>query len=233
MTTDSRRPRATPRDPEREKPIPDDKGAATGARDATETAKGSSEDKGKGKAAGPAEAAGSAAAQGAASDEAAQDRRAAETSEWQTKAKENYDLFLRARADYENLARRTQREVSMLVRLGKRDLLLKLLELADNLERAAEAWRRSLTGHDGVDGEGLVGGVEIIGRQLQGILAAEGVRPIDAVGCAFDPSLHECVVTWDTPDVESEVITDEIKRGYTHDGEVLRAAQVRVARPSG
>lgn len=226
--TDTRRPRATPPNPEREEQAPDDRGGATGTRGATQTAR----DKDKDMVDGPAEVAGPAAGQSSKADEAGQARQVAEAKEWQAKAKENYDLFLRARADYENLARRTQREVSLLVRLGKRDLLLKLLDLADNLERAAEAWRRSLAGRDGMDGDALVGGVEMIGRQLQGTLAAEGVRPIDAVGCAFDPSLHECVVTWDSPDVESEVITDEIKRGYTHDGEVLRAAQVRVARPT-
>lgn len=156
---------------------------------------------------------------------------AAETAEWKAKAAENYDLFLRARADYENLARRTQRDASMLVRMGKRDLLLKLLELADNLERAAASWRKALAGCQGVDTDGLVGGVEMIGRQLQSVLASEGVQPIEALGKPFDPTLHECVVTWDSPDFECPTVTDEIKRGYTLNGEVLRASQVRVARP--
>jgi molecular chaperone GrpE len=154
--------------------------------------------------------------------------------DWKAKAQENYDLFLRARADYENLARRTQRDVSMLVRLGKRDVFLKLLDLADNLARAEAAWRQTLAGCacDGIDGQSLVGGVNMIARQLSSILAAEGVRPIDAVGCAFDPGLHECVATWTSPDVKAETVTDEVRRGYTFDGEVLRAAQVRVAQPT-
>lgn len=153
--------------------------------------------------------------------------------DWKAKAADNYDLFLRARADYDNLARRTQRDVAMLVRMGKKDMLLKLLEMADNLERAVDAWRKTLSGCPGIDVEGLVGGVEMIGRQLLSILAAEGVTPIEAVGKVFDPALHECVATWDSPDVTSETVTDEIKRGYAFDGEVLRASQVRVARPQG
>lgn len=154
-----------------------------------------------------------------------------EAQEWKAKAAENYDMFLRARADYDNLARRTQRDVAMLVRLGKRDLLLKLLELADNLERATSSWRTTLSGVTGADPEALIGGVEMIGRQLQGILDAEGVKPIDSVGQAFDPAVHDCVATWDNPAVDCPTVTDEIKRGYTFDGEVLRAAQVRVAKP--
>ena len=156
-----------------------------------------------------------------------------EDVDWRAKARENYDLFLRARADYENLVRRTQREVSVLVRLGKKDMLLKLLDLADNLERAAAAWRETLRDCAGVDGDALVDGVLMIGRQLGQVLASEGVRPIEAVGCAFDPTLHECVATWQSPDDEAETVTDEIRKGYTFDGEVLRAAQVRVAQPEG
>jgi len=156
-------------------------------------------------------------------------------TDWKAKAEEHYGLFLRARADYENLTRRTQREVSLLVRLGKKDVFLRLLDLADNLERAETSWRKTLAGCTcgDLDGEALVAGVEMIARQLQSILAAEGVRPIEAVGCAFDPSLHECVATWQSPDVTDETISDEVRRGYTLDGEVLRAAQVRVARPGG
>lgn len=153
--------------------------------------------------------------------------------DWKAKAAENYDLFLRARADYDNLSRRTQRDIAMFVRMGKKDILLKLLDMADNLERAAGAWRKALAGCTGVDADGLVGGVEMIGRQLQSILAAEGVAPIESIGRPFDPALYECVATWDSPDVKIETVTDEIKRGYTIDGEVLRASQVRVARPRG
>ena len=152
-------------------------------------------------------------------------------SEWKAKAAANYDLFLRARADYENLAKRTQRDVTIQLRRGKRDLLLRLLDMADNLERAAGSWRTALAGCSGVDAKSLIEGVEMIGRQLQGILTAEGVRPIEALGKPFDPAEHECVVTWDNPGVDCPTVTDEIKRGYTLDGEVLRPAQVRVAKP--
>jgi len=151
---------------------------------------------------------------------------------WQAKAEEHYNQFLRARADYENLLRRTQREVALLLRLGKRDLFLKLLELADNLERAVCSWQESLQGVENLDAGALTGGVEMIGRQLQAILAAEGVKPVESVGQPFDPAVHEAVAAWESPDVEQDTVTDEIRKGYTHQGELLRAAQVRVARPA-
>lgn len=152
-------------------------------------------------------------------------------TDWRAKAEEHYHQFLRARADYENLLRRTQRDVAMMVRLGKQDLLVKLLDLADNLELAVGSWRDALKDVAGVDADALTGGVEMIGRQLQAVLAAEGVRPVETVGRPFDPAVHEAVAAWESEDVEGDTVTDEIRRGYTYQGELLRAARVRVARP--
>jgi molecular chaperone GrpE len=174
--------------------------------------------------------AGRAAAGTAAQDGAGPGAPAGEP-DWKERAEEYYNQFLRARADYENLARRTQRDVATMVRLGKRDLLLKLLDLSDNLERAVSSWRSALAAAGGVDPASLSDGVAMIGRQLQAVLAAEGVQPVQAVGQPFDPSVHEAVAAWESPDVGSETVSDEIRKGYTYQGELLRAAQVRVARP--
>lgn len=151
--------------------------------------------------------------------------------DWQAQAAENYSRFLRARADYDNLQRRTEREVHRLVRLGKKDILVRLLELADNMDRAAVSWRQTLSAVQRLDTVSLVDGVAMISRQLQAVLSAEGVQPIEAAGKEFDPALHEAVAVWESDKVQTETVTDEIRRGYTHDGEVLRPAQVRVARP--
>lgn len=151
---------------------------------------------------------------------------------WRAKAQEHYHQFLRARADYDNLVRRTQRDVAQMIRQGKQDLFLRLLDLADNLELAVGSWREALKDARGVDGDALTGGVEMIGRQLQTVLAAEGVQPIEAIGRPFDPALHEAVAAFESAEVEVDTVTDEIRRGYTYQGELLRAARVRVARPA-
>ena len=137
------------------------------------------------------------------------------------KAQENWNAFLRARADLENYRKRTERDFERRVRRGKEDILLALLGVMDDFARAL----------DGEDESGLRQGIEMIYRQLEKVLAQEGVEPVPAVGEPFDPALHEAVAVWDSEDHEREIVTDEIRRGYLCRGDLLRCARVRVARP--
>ncbi|MEW6031945.1 MAG: nucleotide exchange factor GrpE [Bacillota bacterium] len=133
--------------------------------------------------------------------------------EAEEKVKENWDLFLRARADLENYRRRVDRDLAVMVRRGKADLLRRLLDLSDTLEQAA-GWEES------------AGPVH---RQLLKILADEGVTPMEAVGCPFDPALHEAVDVDLEGEAEPNTVTAELQRGFTYEDEVLRPARVRVA----
>lgn len=148
-----------------------------------------------------------------------------EIASLQRKADENWDLFLRSRADLDNFRKRTERDIAMMVRMGKRDLFLRLLEVADNFGRALAA--------PATDVEALRSGLDMLSRQLDAVLDAEGVKPIPAVGEKFNPALHEAVATWVSQDVKDDTVTDEIQRGYTYQGDVLRVARVRVAQPAG
>jgi len=141
----------------------------------------------------------------------------------EAKAAENWDLFLRARADFENYRKTMLRDRDASIRRGKKDLLLKLLDIRDNFDRALGGQNLSV--------EALRSGLEIVARQMDGLLKAEGVEPIESVGRPFDPALHDAIAAWESPDAMSEVCTDEIQKGYLYQGEVLRAARVRVARP--
>lgn len=141
-------------------------------------------------------------------------------------AAENWDKYLRTRADLENYQKRVQRDLAASIRYGKKDLFKRLILCLDNLERAISGWRAS-----GVDVK-QVEGVEIIHRQLLAVLAADGVVPMEVVGKPFDPVLHDAVVAWENPDVKVETVSDELEKGYTYEGEVLRPAKVRVARPA-
>jgi len=145
-------------------------------------------------------------------------------AEAERQAKENREQFLRARADLENYRKRMERDIAQLVRMGKKDLLLAILEVVDNLERAL-----SLAGERSP--EALRSGVEITHRQLLKVLGDAGVTPLESVGSAFDPGLHEALSVWESDEVEEEKVTDEIQKGYLFEGEVLRPARVRVARP--
>lgn len=144
----------------------------------------------------------------------------------QKEAAENWDRFLRAQAELENLRRRTRRDIEQGIFLGKRDLLLALLDVLDNLDRALAAARQP-----GGTVESLLAGIEMIGRQFLAVLEAEGIEPIAALNQPFDPAIHEAVASWETPDVAEDTVTDEIRKGYMYRGEILRPARVRVGRP--
>lgn len=121
---------------------------------------------------------------------AAQEDLERKLAEAEAKAQENWNMYLRALADLENYRRRTARDLAFHIRSGKKDLILKLLTVVDDMERALAAE---------ADYEALHQGVEIIMRKLLDVLAAEGVAPIEAVGQPFDPRFHEAVAACDDP----------------------------------
>jgi len=143
--------------------------------------------------------------------------------EAEAKTVENWDLFLRARADFENYRKTMLRDRDASIRRGKRDLFLKLLDIRDNFDRALGGQNQSV--------EALRSGIEIVARQVDNLLKAEGVEPVESVGRPFDPAVHEAIATWESPEFTEDVCTDEIQKGYQYQGEVLRAARVRVGRP--
>ncbi len=144
-------------------------------------------------------------------------------AEAQAQAEENWNAFLRARADLENYRKRVERDFERRVRRGKEDLLLALLGVMDDFDRALAT----------ADEAGFRQGVEMIYRQLEKTLIQEGVESVPAVGEPFDPAVHEAVAAWECDEYDEETVTDEIRRGYLYGGDLLRCARVRVARPSG
>jgi len=148
-----------------------------------------------------------------------------ELEELRLKAEENWHLFLKARAEMENYRRRSERDLGRMILRGKRDLLLKLLGVVDNLERAIDQGE--------ADGASFLEGVKMIHRQMQELLMAEGVCAFECEGKGFDPAVHECVAVLDSSEVDKETVCEELEKGYTFHDEVLRPAKVKVARPAG
>jgi molecular chaperone GrpE len=127
---------------------------------------------------------------------------------------------LRALADLENFRRRTEREAGGARRAGQSEILLPLLEVRDNLERALAA---------GSTDPAFLRGVEAIAEQPRRIVTSLGAVPIPGVGTLFDPRLHEAVGTVPAIDHPPDTVVTEIRRGFLLGGEVLRPAQVMVA----
>lgn len=128
----------------------------------------------------------------------------------------------RARADYQNLRKRTQVDIENSVRRSLEGLLAGLLVTVDHLDFALA------TKVESEDGKALHKGVELTRMQFQQVLAQENVQPI-AEARVFDPKLHEAVAMVQSSAHAPGEIVATLRRGWTWRGQVLRAAQVQVA----
>lgn len=131
------------------------------------------------------------------------------------------DQLLRARAEFDNYRKRIARESEQTRLAAAQGLIRDLLPVADNLERALE--------HAGAGDDGLAGGVRMILRQFQDILAARGLSPIPALGEPFDPNVHEGLAILPSEEHAMGMVMSEYERGYTLGGMVLRPAKVVVS----
>ena len=155
---------------------------------------------------------------------AAPEMGASELEKARTETDEQRQLYLRTLADFDNYKKRTDRFMRERSDQGRRELLLRLLPVLDNLERAA-AYREQ-----GLPAEQLVDGLLATVKQFKAMLENEGVRTIELKGKTFDPNLSEAVATRDAPEATPNSVLEEARKGYTIGDEVLRPAQVIVAK---
>ena len=126
----------------------------------------------------------------------------------------------RQQAEFENARKRSMKAQAEYREYALADVAKSLLPVLDNLERALE--------HK-TEAKDFSSGVELIYRQLQDTLKKIGVDPIATEGAQFDPEWHEAVETAESDSQENRVL-DELQRGYTFKGRLLRPAMVRVSR---
>src|SRR5664280_384710 len=151
------------------------------------------------------------------------DRLRAELDAAQAEMAEHKASLQRTAADFANFRRRTAEDRERELGLASEFLLLKLLVVADDFDRALEAMPAELKGVAWIEG------ISLLDRKLRALLESEGVTPIEAVGRAFDPREHEAVGTVpSTGRPEGEVVA-EIQRGYRVRDRVLRPAMVAIA----
>ena len=108
------------------------------------------------------------------------------------------------------------------------EIAAKLLPVLDNLKRALET-EASVEASESDEFRHFLSGVDLIYKQLNGVLDALGVKPILAEGEHFDPHLHEAVVTESTDDHEPDTVIQEIVRGFRLGDKLIRPALVKVA----
>lgn len=130
------------------------------------------------------------------------------------------DQLQRSMAEFANYRRRVDQERVMARQVATRDLLLRLVPIADDFRRAFEAIP------DDVREEPWVTGMSLIERNLTAFLEREGVKPIDALGQPFDPSIHEAVAV--VPGSTGSTVVSVFQNGYWQGDQVLRPAMVQV-----
>jgi molecular chaperone GrpE len=143
-------------------------------------------------------------------------------------AARNWDLYLRERAEMENFRKRSQRDKEEFRIFTRKELLLEVLPVLDNLERAIS--------HAGQNGEsqGLLEGVTMTVTQFRKVIEDFGARPITAVGAPFDPNLHQAMAQVETDEQPPGTVVSEFQRGYLLHDRLLRPALVVVAKtPAG
>ncbi|SCY30906.1 molecular chaperone GrpE [Lachnospiraceae bacterium XBB2008] len=140
----------------------------------------------------------------------------------QTKIEELEDRVKRQMAEFDNFRKRTEKEKSQMFETGARSVIEKILPVVDNFERGLATVPEDEAGKPFCDG------MNMIYKQLIDELDKMDVKPIEAVGCEFDPELHNAVMQVESDEYESGIVAQELQKGYTYRGTVVRHSMVAV-----
>ena len=132
------------------------------------------------------------------------------------------DKYLRTLAEYENFRKRSEKEKAQMFELGAKSIIEALLPVVDNFERAL-----SHVQEEEKDSP-FVKGIEGIYKQIQKMFADCNIQEIEALGKKFDPALHNAVMTEEEGDAEEDTIGQDLQKGYTYRGNVVRHSMVKV-----
>lgn len=132
------------------------------------------------------------------------------------------DRVMRQMAEFENFRKRTDREKQAMFETGAKSVIEKILPVVDNFERGFA----SVEAED--ENDAFVGGMRMVYKQLMTELDNIGVKPIEAVGCEFDPNFHNAVMQVASEEYESGIVAQELLKGYTYRDTVVRHTMVAV-----
>ena len=146
-----------------------------------------------------------------------------EVEEKDKKIEDYISQLQRLQADFENYKKQTTKRQQDIVQYANEVLILKLLDVYQDFERAMENCKTV---------EDLQEGLEIIYNKLKEILEKEGLEEIPALGEKFDPFKHEALMTENHEDFENGMITDELSKGYKLKDKVIKYSKVKVCKKS-
>ncbi len=152
----------------------------------------------------------------------------AELQKARAERQELHELAARRQADFDNYRKRVERDRSETYNRVVAEVVGQLLPVMDNLRRAHEA-ESSVEGTESQEFRNFLHGVELISKQLNGVLESLGIEQVPTVGLPFDPHVHEAIATERTDEFEPDTVMQEIVRGYRLGEKLLRPAMVKVA----
>ncbi|MCR6110373.1 nucleotide exchange factor GrpE [Bacillus sp. A301a_S52] len=155
-------------------------------------------------------------------DEKSENDDSDEIKELERKLADATNRILRIQADYDNFRRRTKQEKESAAKYRSQSLAEKLLPALDNFERGM-----MITPQE-EETKSLLQGMEMVYRQLKDALVEEGIEPIETVGKPFDPHYHQAVMQVENDEFESNVVVEEMQKGYQLKDKVIRPAMVKV-----
>ena len=144
----------------------------------------------------------------------------------ETRLAETKDQLLRKTADFDNSRKRMNQEKQNAIEYANQSLLLDIIPIIDDLERAI------LAGESSTDITSFLEGIKMIEKRLTGQLESKwGLRRFNSVGEVFDPNLHEALMVEKSPDVKESTVQEDLFKGYYLKDRVIRAAKVKVLVP--
>ena len=136
------------------------------------------------------------------------------------KAAEYLERWQRLMAEFDNYRKRSEKEKSDTYDYAVSNTVVEILPVIDNFERTIKVESQD---------KNLFAGVEMIYKQMMGLLEKLHVTPIDAVGKEFDPNLHNAVMHIDDENLGENIVAEELQKGYLYKEKVIRHSLVKVA----
>jgi len=147
-------------------------------------------------------------------------------AELEAQLAETRDQLLRKAADFENFRKRMNQEKQNAIEYANQSLLLDIIPVIDDFERAIQSAEKS------ADLNAFIEGVKMIEKRLTSQLESKwGLKRFNAAGEPFDPNIHEALMMEKSPDITEAVVQEDLVRGYLLKDRVIRAAKVKVLMP--
>lgn len=143
----------------------------------------------------------------------------------QLEAKESYDKLLRISAEFDNYKKRSAREMDEFRKFANESLLIKLLPVVDNLERAINLIKEKESSKNG-----MVEGIELTLKEIINVLDSFNVKSFKSLNKTFDPNFHQAIMQEETEDVQENIVIKEFQKGYMIKNRLIRPAMVVVSK---